>query len=334
MILRDEVFNCLINELNKIKYCILRNYSSLPEFGNDIDILVDYGTTEVLINRLNVELAILDVIFLYKVDFSCTSLYYYDLICENFIHIDLFESNRWHIWEYINAKKVLESRIKYKSFYIPSAQYEMFELLLTRLLYQNKIKEKYKDRILEIFNNSFFENKTYLEEMVLKNIAEGFEKIEKKVYKIKLMIIAKNLVNPQNLFLNSLALMRRTFFRAFNLPGMLLFIDFRILETNSYEKIKKIYVNLFSDKIYFIDERYLENKSNKIKIRTIAKILCLIKIYFLLFRHSLVIIDVNMITKSNFLFKYAKNKYRIIKVSTVSDIRSKILEQIKMIQKT
>ena len=49
MRLRNEVFEILLDTLNNYQYCILRNYESLPEYQNDIDILVERGNTYDLI---------------------------------------------------------------------------------------------------------------------------------------------------------------------------------------------------------------------------------------------------------------------------------------------
>ena len=41
MKLRKEVFEQLIQSLNNYKYCFLRNYQDLPNYNNDIDILIN-----------------------------------------------------------------------------------------------------------------------------------------------------------------------------------------------------------------------------------------------------------------------------------------------------
>jgi hypothetical protein len=123
MKLRSEVFEILINTLNNYNYCILRNYETLPEYGNDIDILIDSsqlkGFEKELMNNFNNS----KVILIRKNLYVCNSLYFFDLIDLSFIHIDLFNSHKFKILYFINSKDVLQSRKLYNGFYVPSEQY-------------------------------------------------------------------------------------------------------------------------------------------------------------------------------------------------------------------
>ena len=131
----------------------MRNYESLPEYQNDIDILVERGNTYDLINRLKLKFKKEGGLFLYSARFSGVAVYFYDTLSDQFIHIDITEEIKWGIFEYISSNEVLNTRIKYNKFYIPNHFYEMQELLLTRLVYQGKIKEVYKYKITQLYKS-------------------------------------------------------------------------------------------------------------------------------------------------------------------------------------
>ena len=143
-VMRQEVFETIIYVLSKYKYCILRNYEDLPAVSNDIDILIDKSVINKVIENFNKELIIKNVALIYTIEFSCYSLFFYDKEKNNIFHIDLFPSLSWGGLEYLDTHTILDTRIKYKSFFIPLPENECIELLLTRLIYQKRVKDKYK----------------------------------------------------------------------------------------------------------------------------------------------------------------------------------------------
>ena len=178
MRLREEVYNVLIDILSEFRYCILRNYEELPDFSNDIDILIENKIRKIAIKKLTDNFFSIDIILLQKVEFSCTSLFFYDKITDQFIHIDFFYKIKWRVFEYLDADEILNTRIKYKNFYIPSKNYELQELLLTRLIYHKKIKEDYKPRIIQLHNAVKESNYTDIYNIL--NAIPNWGEIEKK----------------------------------------------------------------------------------------------------------------------------------------------------------
>ena len=71
ILIRNEVFEKLINILSKYKYCILRNYEDLPAVSNDIDILIDKSVVTTVIEKLDKELTYINVFLLDITLFSC-----------------------------------------------------------------------------------------------------------------------------------------------------------------------------------------------------------------------------------------------------------------------
>jgi thymidylate kinase len=252
MKLRNDVFEVLINALNNYKYCILRNYEDLPEFNNDIDILIEKGHSQRILLELISELKKVNVIFLYKAEFSCLAVYFYDLIANQFIHIDLFEQLKWKVFEYLPGKLVLESRVRYKNFYIPAPYYEMHELVLTRLVYQGKIKDVYKKRIFNLYNKIPYEVKNSDEYGMLENISkQDWSGIEKRVNLIRIGIIFKNFIKPLELIHNIYLFFQRIIYRFIKPPG--LFIAFLGVDgsgkTTQIENIANELRGIYSEKI-------------------------------------------------------------------------------------
>lgn len=225
MILRSEIFNILINELSHFNYCVLRNYLTLPEYENDIDILIGKGCTNLLVNRLITKLNEESVVFLYSVQFGCLSVFFYDSISDQFIHIDLYEDIKWKVFDYLPTSEILKLRMKYNDLYMPNAFYEMHELLLTRLVYQGKIKKAYKNRIYQLYKMLDVDNFSIDKYDVFKSIEiNDWDTIEKKVNKIRKIIIGNNLTKPIRLIQNISSFLIRIISRILKPPG--LFIAF------------------------------------------------------------------------------------------------------------
>lgn len=225
MKLREEVFEIMLRNLSDYKYCILRNYDILPNYRNDIDILVEKNKIDIILKKIVDDFAKESVIFLHFVQFSCLSVYFYDKITNQFIHLDFFEEIKWKVFEYLSAKDILNSRILQNKIYIPHPLYEMYELLLTRLVYQGKIKEAYKEKIFWLFTEKKSEKilKSYYNfHSEIKN--RRWDKIEKKLYKLRARIIIANFFSPITLIKSIFSFIYRVINRHIRPPG--LFIAF------------------------------------------------------------------------------------------------------------
>jgi len=225
MKLREEVFQILIGILNDYYYCFLRNYEILPEYTNDIDILVEKGATKKILLKLIEKFEKEEVIHLYNAQFSCLSIYFYDEKVEQIIHLDFFEEIKWKVFEYLPATEVLKTRIKYKNFFVPHPLYEMYELLLTRLIYQGKIKEVYKDRIFSLYQRINGEIPfKYKFNFDTEIASQSWGEIEKRITTIRTKLIFSNILKPIKLSKHIFLFLKRIFQRLINPPGLFIIL--------------------------------------------------------------------------------------------------------------
>jgi thymidylate kinase len=227
MNLRKPVFDTLIDTLNQFQYCILRNYEILPEYNNDIDILIDKNHKQQAIDALESAFQKIEVFKLQQVEFSSSAVFFFDKTSKQFIHIDFLSSIKWRVFEYLDVESVLRSRLPYRNFFIPAPQYECLELLLTRLVYQGKIKDVYKDRIFEHANQidlNNFDIDDFYKSLLQKARANKWGEIESQLIKLRAYIIWKNLLKPIALSKNIYLFLNRAASRIFKSPG--LFIAF------------------------------------------------------------------------------------------------------------
>jgi len=231
-IIRQEVFETIIDILSEYRYCILRNYEDLPAISNDIDILVEKSVINDIIEKFNTELIKRKVLLIYTAEFSCYSLFFYDIEQNSIFHIDLFPSISWCALEYLDANIILDTRVEYKSFFIPSPEHECMELLLTRLIYQKRVKDKYKPRIMTLYsqNRQAFEsnfNDLYGNDFAIKILnyleTEEWEKINNSAGELRLLTFYNNIRNKK-IFSNSIYYIKRIINRFINVPGLFIAI--------------------------------------------------------------------------------------------------------------
>jgi thymidylate kinase len=160
----SELFKRLNEE--KITYCVLRNYETLPEtVGNDVDIWVRDGEQKRFEEALfkvarDYEFALVSRIprFGFKCDIFLSSKNTHPI---EIIHIDYWWQFCWRNLSWIDTKTLEKSIIlSEKGFFIPSPGVEASTLLLQNVLYYGKVKKKYKNRIITLANEdskAFFE---------------------------------------------------------------------------------------------------------------------------------------------------------------------------------
>ena len=190
----------------------------------------------------------------------------------------------------------MNTRIKYNKFYIPNHFYEMQELLLTRLVYQGKIKEVYKYKITQLYksmNKSFLLNDKY---DVFENISTNkWNLIEKKVNTIRIKIIGENFTRPIQLVGFIFSFLKRSLSRILKPPG--LFIAFYGVDgcgkSTQIENITKDLRGIFSDKFrqfhfrpglkYSLPNKttfsHPHNQNEATLIRSVAKLFFYLLIY-------------------------------------------------------
>mgnify|MGYP001266337312 CR=1 FL=1 len=137
-------------EESSIPYVVLRNYEGLPyRIEGDIDLLVgrEHATfAERVIRRVAQEngLSLVN-----RAEFSPTCLHFADLDTLEQIQIDVFSALKWRVFEILDARSVLESRRRFRTFYVPAETDEAALSVITRLLYGQPIREAYVRRLLE-----------------------------------------------------------------------------------------------------------------------------------------------------------------------------------------
>jgi len=160
----------LFSELNrqKIEYCVLRNYEGLPEkVGNDIDIwVVPTQAIELrtilfsVAEELNWEL----VRYLPWVNYR-GGRYFFVRRSEGVtvVHIDVFDFIAWKGISYVDETFLAKHLLLHpKGFFVPSPGIEASILLLKTLLFEGKVLEKYRHRIVAF---STKDSKTFAESL-------------------------------------------------------------------------------------------------------------------------------------------------------------------------
>lgn len=139
---------------DKITYCVLRNYEQLPEeIGNDLDIWIKNGDQEKF-QKILFEVARdfhwTIIKYVPRFGFKLDTFFANEEPSLNIIHIDCWWFFYWRNVSFIDDRSFCDHIAMFKQgFYIPSPGLEASILLLQNLLYQGKVKEKYKKRIID-----------------------------------------------------------------------------------------------------------------------------------------------------------------------------------------
>lgn len=148
----DNLF--LLFENNKIRYVILRNYQSLPDFldkGSDIDFLIDlesYKNIEKTLRSIPNLIILISVNRLYVKEFICS---FNGVLC---LKLDFHPYEQWKGAIYLTNDDVLNQREKYKNFYIPSRFHQGIISLFSSMLHGGFIKLRYANSIKTSFSDN------------------------------------------------------------------------------------------------------------------------------------------------------------------------------------
>ena len=214
---------------NGIRYLILRNYEELPEFtDNDIDILLapdQRASAEVLL----VQAASEKGWHLHNVgEFACRALWLFNQKTLEQVHIDLMCGIRWHTFQFADYGRMLERRVPFKNFYIPTPEDESAVSLLTRLVYGGYVKEKYKEGIRRsalggkdemVRTMRPWAGGDLAEKLVLLASEEEWAKIEETSSLIRKAVVVANLKKPFRLARSFLSDSARLLRRWIKSPG-------------------------------------------------------------------------------------------------------------------
>lgn len=201
-----------LNE-EKIIYCILRNYETLPEkVGNDVDIWVkdsEQQNFEKILFKVMDDCEFELVSRIPRFGFKCDIFLSSKSNPLKIIHIDYWWQFYWRNLSWIDTK-ILEKNIilSEKGFFIPSPGIESSILLLQNLLYHGSVKEKYKNRIIEFLKKDvdgffFAIQKPFgkkIAQLILSSAMQGkWKEIQKKTYLFR-WTVTKNALLHRPLF--------------------------------------------------------------------------------------------------------------------------------------
>lgn len=175
--------NWLFNKLNStgIKYCVLHSFEQLPKYSDsDVDIVID----KKYLNKIPELLYELEKKTKWKVVQKIKHEYnseYYVLYNSEDSHINYLQLD--FCTDYVRDKRIciknnelLENRLKFKNFYIPSNQMQGLYLVIKKTL-KGSIKNNQKEKIEQLLNedkNNMFKNtlKKYFGEFITSKIIE------------------------------------------------------------------------------------------------------------------------------------------------------------------
>jgi len=142
-------------EKANINFVVLRNYKDLPDcIGNDIDILVSNKTLpfaekilKTVSNKFGFKLH-------NRAEFSPVCLFLIHASTGYQVHFDLFTSLQWGFFDILMPDEVLRNRSMHEGIPIPHSVHEATLNLLTTLLIQGYVKDKYKSFIAQSFREN------------------------------------------------------------------------------------------------------------------------------------------------------------------------------------
>lgn len=147
-----------------VQFLVMRNYEALPRhIANDIDVLVSPSQRRLAEATLIEAARSVGYEFHHRAEFTPTCLFFHDTATLQQVQVDLFGSLGLRTLEFLSVSEVLERRIHKDCFAVPHPLDEATLNLLTRLLYQNHIKQDYRPGILAAFNAAPDEARRLLE---------------------------------------------------------------------------------------------------------------------------------------------------------------------------
>lgn len=141
-----------------ITYCVLRNYDGLPDMdavGTDVDIWVApaAGRRFLLILFQSAELTGWRLVgFLPKLALSIDGAYIFaEGSGSEIMHFDIYTSLHWKGIPYLRESTIRKGIIRHEhGFQIPSPAIEATEIILKKVLYENRVPERYSKHLASI----------------------------------------------------------------------------------------------------------------------------------------------------------------------------------------
>jgi thymidylate kinase len=136
-----------------IQFLVLRNYEGLPYFaGNDIDVLVRPAQLGAAEAALLAAVRAAGFRLHNRSEFAATlALYTSGLQSNAQAHFDLFTGLQWRGLDFLDCRALFERKVDRGLFAVPHPAHEAASSLLQNLVYNGKIKEKYRPSIAAAF---------------------------------------------------------------------------------------------------------------------------------------------------------------------------------------
>lgn len=135
-----------------VDFVVLRNYDGLPyKTTNDIDVLVAKDQLKLAEQTLVAVAAHVGYSLVNRAEFVPVSLHFANLETADQVHFDLFVDMRWHSFEFVRCAEFLGRKIQRANFWIPHPADEACTNLLGFLIYQGRVRDKYKRGIVSAF---------------------------------------------------------------------------------------------------------------------------------------------------------------------------------------
>jgi thymidylate kinase len=125
----------------------LRGHEDLPyDAGNDVDLLVPRGQREHAADLIIANCTAMGWQVVAKIEFSPLAVVLANVESGELLHIDLFDRIEWHALEFADSKILIQRRKWNGTVHIPEHSDELYLNLVTRLLYECKIRDKHREQ--------------------------------------------------------------------------------------------------------------------------------------------------------------------------------------------
>lgn len=187
-----------------IVFLILRNYQDLPATTtNDVDVLVgpdQIARAEEVMIRAATQCGYL---LHNRVEFATLACYFFHPGSLAQVQIDLFSSLKWHTFKLFPVVEVLARRVQRPLFAIPHPLDEALVSLVSPLIYQGQVREKYRPGILSAFQSHADQARARLAEifgaalagqMVDLSLREEWELLERLARRLRRALVRRCLL--------------------------------------------------------------------------------------------------------------------------------------------
>jgi len=148
---RQEFLTTLFRDLeaNGVRYCVMRNYADLyAAHDTDVDLLVSPHSVECFEQCLRAAAAGTGFQFVHEARYTNYSHVYWHPDA-GFTRIDFEEDIRWKLFPVLDARTVLDARIRYEEFYIPAPRHESV-ILFVAAIWRGALSERYREQLARL----------------------------------------------------------------------------------------------------------------------------------------------------------------------------------------